>query len=189
MRNVAGVLAQRKLSRALMASLNNAGTPFRWLHGPTGAWAETPGTGSAGLEMDLRGLTWEKGRHSRTVFFNLRVPTIRNSVDLCLLDCSTNENQIEVVHNPARYVALGELKGGIDPAGADEHGAIRWKSAGAVTRAGGRFALLHVAGTGRTAVGCHRIVSRPAGVAGDAALVAHPSDVGANVAENNGLRL
>ena len=29
------------------------------------------------------------------------------------------------MRTPARYIALGELKGGIDPAGADEH----WKTA------------------------------------------------------------
>ena len=126
MRNIAGVLAQRKLMRALMASLNNAGTPFRWCHGSTGVWADTPESGIAGLETALRGLTWAKGKHWRTLFFNLRVPTVRNSVDVCLLDCSTDEKQSTAVQNPARYVALGELKGGIDPAGADEH----WKTAG-----------------------------------------------------------
>jgi hypothetical protein len=126
MRNVGGVLAQRKLARALMASLHNAGVAFRWHHGPTGTWADVPGTGTVGLEVDLRGLTWVKGKKPRTVFFNLRVPTVQNSVDVCLLDCSADEDQSEVVPNPARYLALGELKGGVDPAGADEH----WKTAG-----------------------------------------------------------
>jgi type II restriction enzyme len=126
MRNVGGVLAQRKLARALMAALHNAGTAFRFLHGPTGAWADIPAAGTAGLEADLRGLTWKRGKHSRTLFFNLRVPTVRNSVDLCLLDCSADEDQTAAIENPARYVGLGELKGGIDPAGADEH----WKTAG-----------------------------------------------------------
>jgi hypothetical protein len=126
MRNVAGVLGHRKLCRALMASLHNAGTPFRWLHGPTRAWADVPESGTAELEVDLRGLTWAKGKRWRTVFFNVHVRTVRNSVDVCLLDCSTDEVQSEVMGNPARYVALGELKGGIDPAGADEH----WKTAG-----------------------------------------------------------
>jgi len=31
----------------------------------------------------------------------------------------------ETIHTPSVYIALGELKGGIDPAGADEH----WKTA------------------------------------------------------------
>ena len=30
-----------------------------------------------------------------------------------------------LIHKPEKYLALGELKGGIDPAGADEH----WKTA------------------------------------------------------------
>jgi len=126
MRNVGGVLAQRKLGRALMASLHNRGATFRFLHGPTNAWADVPPSGSAGLEVDLRGLTWVQKRRPRTLFFNLRVPAVQNSVDVCLLDCAEHENQAAVVQNPARYLALGELKGGIDPAGADEH----WKTAG-----------------------------------------------------------
>ena len=109
-----------------MASLHNAGNAFRFLHGPTGAWADIPAAGTAGLEVDLRGLTWMKGKHSWTLFFNLRVPTVRNSIDLCLLDCSPDEDQTAAIENPARYLSLGELKGGIDPAGADEH----WKTAG-----------------------------------------------------------
>ncbi len=31
----------------------------------------------------------------------------------------------EIISTPSAYIALGELKGGIDPAGADEH----WKTA------------------------------------------------------------
>ncbi len=130
MRNVGGALAQRKLSRALMASLSNAGRPFRWLHGPTAAWAEIPTSGIAGLESELRGLAWTKGRQPRTLIFNLGVPVIKNNVDLCLLDCSAEEFQAGEFRNPARYLSFGELKGGIDPAGADEH----WKTAATALR-------------------------------------------------------
>ena len=35
------------------------------------------------------------------------------------------KNKKSTVNNPKKYLALGELKGGIDPAGADEH----WKTA------------------------------------------------------------
>jgi len=35
------------------------------------------------------------------------------------------KNKNSVYHNAEKYIALGELKGGIDPAGADEH----WKTA------------------------------------------------------------
>ena len=108
-----------------MASLTNAGRAFRWLHAATGVWAEIPADGIAGLESDLRGLTWTNRRLSRTLIYNLRVPAVRNNVDLCLLDCSTEDYQAGAFRDSAHYVALGELKGGIDPGGADEH----WKTA------------------------------------------------------------
>jgi hypothetical protein len=109
-------LAQRKLARALMASLSNAGKSFRWLHGPTGAWANVPETAIAGLESELRGLTWPKGQESRVLVFNVRVPLIGTNVDLCLLNCSAENLQSAGLGDPTCYLALGELKGGIDPA-------------------------------------------------------------------------
>ena len=44
---------------------------------------------------------------------------------MCLFKSSHTSYSGEVVKNPKQYLALGELKGGIDPAGADEH----WKTA------------------------------------------------------------
>jgi hypothetical protein len=78
----------------------------------------------ADIELHLRGLNWGKSRKQRTVIFNLTVPFLKNNVDLCLLACGPEELQNSYV-SPAAYIALGELKGGIDPAGADEH----WKTA------------------------------------------------------------
>jgi len=46
-------------------------------------------------------------------------------VDLSLFNCSFTEMNREIINTPSKYIALGELKGGIDPAGADEH----WKTA------------------------------------------------------------
>ena len=43
---------------------------------------------------------------------------------MCLLNCTPKELST-AIKNPSLYIALGELKGGIDPAGADEH----WKTA------------------------------------------------------------
>ena len=58
------------------------------------------------------------------------MPIVKKNVDLCLFHCSPCEmkfgkNANSVHYKPEQYVALGELKGGIDPAGADEH----WKTA------------------------------------------------------------
>ncbi|MCA1593797.1 MAG: type II restriction endonuclease [Acidobacteria bacterium] len=123
MRNVGGVLAQRKLSRALISTLALAGIPYRWLHSASNSWIPMTGEDS-GIELYLRGLSWEKGRRRRTVVYNMTVPFLKNNVDLCLLNCRPEELQNNY-HIPASYIALGELKGGIDPAGADEH----WKTA------------------------------------------------------------
>jgi hypothetical protein len=56
--------------------------------------------------------------------YNLMVPIVRNNVDLCLFDCNASQISAKLYQTPTAYIALGELKGGIDPAGADEH----WKT-------------------------------------------------------------
>lgn len=124
MRNVGGVLAQRKLTRSLLAVLTLGGTPCQWLHSATNSWADVPKENSD-IEMALRGLSWNKGKRQRTLIYNLTVPFLKNNVDLCLFDCTPNDLSAAVYSEPKSYVALGELKGGIDPAGADEH----WKTA------------------------------------------------------------
>jgi hypothetical protein len=123
MRNVGGVLAQRKLSRALIARLRMTGASYLWLHSVNNVWTEAPDN-DADVELHLRGLSWSKGGGRRTVIFNLTVPFLKNNVDVCLFD-SGPEDVSSVYNSPAAYAALGELKGGIDPAGADEH----WKTA------------------------------------------------------------
>jgi hypothetical protein len=124
MRNAGGALAQRKLTRTILSTLRLAGTPYRWLHSNTNKWIEMPDN-DADIEMSLRGVCWKKGKKNRTIIYNITVPFLRNNVDLCLFDCVEDNLSQEIFKDPSRYIALGELKGGIDPAGADEH----WKTA------------------------------------------------------------
>lgn len=135
MRNVAGALAQRKLTRALIAALTLAQIPYHWQHSQLKKWAV--GTSdNADIEIYLNGLCWTKDGQSRTMLYNVNLPLVGKNVDLCLLNCDaqsfTKSGFKAATRDPALYVALGELKGGIDPAGADEH----WKTA--------RTALLRV---------------------------------------------
>lgn len=120
MRNVGGVLAQRKLTRAIISTLNIAGNPYYRQDSKTRIWIENDT--DLETEINLRGLHWKIGRRSRTLIYNLTVPQVKNNVDLCLIN-ATPDSLDEA--NVKGYIALGELKGGIDPAGADEH----WKTA------------------------------------------------------------
>lgn len=124
MRNVGGALAQRKLTRAIISTLKVAGKTYQWLHSVSNTWAQMP-EGDADIELYVRGLSWKRGRQWRTLIYNLTVPSVKNNVDLCLFNCSPQKIAPKIYKTPNLYLALGELKGGIDPAGADEH----WKTA------------------------------------------------------------
>lgn len=124
MRNVGGLLAQRKLARYLIASLTNAGIPYRWLHATNNSWTDRTAN-DAGIELFLKGLTWRTKRRDRTLVFNVKVPLVKTNIDLLLFDVGSEDYGGSVIRQPERFIALGELKGGIDPAGADEH----WKTA------------------------------------------------------------
>lgn len=77
------------------------------------------------IEFALRGLSWRKGKTTRTLVYNFVVPQVANNVDLSLLNLAPQELSAAQLEMPNVYIAFGELKGGIDPAGADEH----WKTA------------------------------------------------------------
>lgn len=124
MRNVGGFMAQCKLTRSIVAHLRLAGNPYRWLRSGSKEWVGMP-EDDADLDQLVRGLAWNNGDNARTLIYNLTVPFFGNNVDLCLFDCTPEAWSNEIHKRPTAYVALGELKGGIDPAGADEH----WKTA------------------------------------------------------------
>jgi len=76
-------------------------------------------------ERQVSGLSWYSGKSPRTLCYNVRVPISATQVDLCVLNCPDEALDHRLLTSPASYVAPGELKGGIDPNGADEH----WKTA------------------------------------------------------------
>ena len=141
MRNVGGFMAQCKLTRSIIANLRLAGKSYQWL--PSGAtqWVAMPND-DADIELDVRGLAWGADTDARTLIYNRTVPLVGNNIDLCLLRCASQNLSKDIFNAAASYVALGELKGGIDPAGADEH----WKTARtALSRIRDAFAKLKVA--------------------------------------------
>ena len=123
MRNIGGFMAQCKLSRCVISCLRITDRKALWLNSDRDTWETLPQE-DAGIETRLRGLHWEMGGQDRTLIYNLTVPLVNNNVDLCLFN-QKPKLIADTKRNAQAYIALGELKGGIDPAGADEH----WKTA------------------------------------------------------------
>ena len=143
MRNLGGKLGEWRFTRILMSTCSVTGVDFQYLDSKSKKWV-LPNS-DPGIELQLKGLCWKCHGNDRTLIYNLTVPTVQKNVDLCLFDCSANQikfgqNTDSAHHQPEKYLALGELKGGIDPAGADEH----WKTANsALGRIRTAFSELH----------------------------------------------
>ena len=124
MRNIAGKLAERKLTRAIISSLTLTKATYQWFHAASNTWIKEIND-AVDIELSLKGLSWEKKGKTRTLIYNRTIPIVRKNIDICLLHCTPDEITPETYRTPEKFIAFGELKGGIDPAGADEH----WKTA------------------------------------------------------------
>jgi hypothetical protein len=124
MRNMGGAVAQQKFTRAMVLALQGARVPCWLLDAGTRQWRDVT-ENDLGVGPVVRGLSWRSKRGPRTLLYNLTVPIVMSNIDLCLFDVAPQEWSAKGAHEPESYVALGEIKGGIDPAGADEH----WKTA------------------------------------------------------------
>lgn len=133
MRNLAGALGEWRFTRILISTCSVSGIDFEYLDSKNRNWISPDSDPE--IEKRVKGLHWISRGNERTLIYNLTVPTVRKNVDLCLFNCSPNEiifgkNKDSAHYKPEKYFALGELKGGIDPAGADEH----WKTANSALR-------------------------------------------------------
>ena len=128
MRNLAGALGEWKFTRILISTFSITGIDFEYLDSKTKKWMKP--NSQLEIEKHIKGLHWLSNGNKRILIYNLTVPIVKKNVDLCLFDCSPTDiifgsNKNSAHRKPEKYLALGELKGGIDPAGADEH----WKTA------------------------------------------------------------
>jgi hypothetical protein len=106
MRNYIGAEAANKLTAALRATLPADEATVK---------VQTSKTGK------VRQIAWG----DRLLLFDVKVAFVGNNIDVVLLDTSHATTLKGLTQVPKAHLAFGELKGGIDPAGADEH----WKTA------------------------------------------------------------
>ncbi|MCQ2191105.1 MAG: type II restriction endonuclease [Paludibacteraceae bacterium] len=140
MRNFVGSLAEMKLKRKLLDTLNNSNKiPFSILKKANKAannWNEVNNEDDFKDAFDhaneICAISWnytsEESEKNRVLFFNANIPLVEkeNNVDICLYRGTPKDyNSGKIVKKHDRAIMFGELKGGIDPAGADEH----WKTA------------------------------------------------------------
>lgn len=126
-RNLAGSLGERKFLRSLLSMFNLSGVDYQWIDSDTKTWLPKP-EDDTNIEKRIKGLYWKKGNKERLLILNINVPIVDKNVDLSILQGNIEDikkGKDSIIYNNKCYIALGELKGGIDPAGADEH----WKTA------------------------------------------------------------
>lgn len=125
MRNLVGAYAQQKLVRALITILRFQGFEYEVLLSNSNNWSKVSND-DADIEKYIKAFYWKNTNENRILSFNLKIPIVRNNVDICLFSSGKEEYDLKkCINSPEKTIMLGELKGGIDPAGADEH----WKTA------------------------------------------------------------
>jgi type II restriction enzyme len=143
-----GPLAEEIVFRFLLTSGDSLGGSMRNATGAVGkhifAQAIVEALENSGMEMTI---TRPQGaaRPSRIAWghrllvFDRKPKLVNKNIDVILLDTSDHGGDTKtLLEQKAAYVACGEVKGGIDPAGADEH----WKTAhAALERIRGSFGL------------------------------------------------
>lgn len=128
MRNYVGTVAQMKLVRKLLSILSIRNIPYSIIiksKKKNNQWQKGSYESDFLLANDITGISWLINDNNRLLFFNTKIPLVNNNIDICLFNGSTSDfNGGSIVNEPSKAIMFGELKGGIDPAGADEH----WKT-------------------------------------------------------------
>jgi len=107
MRNLTGASAGTKLTEKIIERLSGSKKKIQVLKSKSGK---------------VQRVIW----NGRTLLFDVKPRLVGKNIDVILInsgDATTPET--ELLADKTKYIACGELKGGIDPAGADEH----WKTA------------------------------------------------------------
>jgi len=107
MRNLTGSLAQQTFVEQIMDTLIKKETKFKDIRNDKGK---------------IKTIHWE----DRVMIFDRTPKFIGKNIDVILLSGNISDfEKRNLIESKENYISVGEIKGGIDPAGADEH----WKTA------------------------------------------------------------
>ena len=107
MRNLTGASAGIKLTEKIIRRLSSGKKKVQVLKSKSGK---------------VQRVIWD----GRTLLFDVKPQIVGKNIDVILINRGdVNTPEEELLSDRSKYIACGELKGGIDPAGADEH----WKTA------------------------------------------------------------
>jgi len=127
MRNIVGKLARGKLTETIIGQFKIKGYEFyfatdkkKYIRGDEYRRDHS---------IDIKSLFWLLDKKEpRTLIYDQTSPIVEKNIDITVINKSVSnlgESKLkEYLSKAESYVKLGELKGGIDPAGADEH----WKT-------------------------------------------------------------
>ncbi|MDX2254933.1 MAG: AvaI/BsoBI family type II restriction endonuclease [Pseudanabaenaceae cyanobacterium bins.39] len=127
MRNIVGSIANEKLNRFVISQLQICQIDFYFATN-SGFINSTEYT--LDIAESIKAIKWQTvNGEQRLLIYNVNVPQVSKNIDIVLLNKSIEvtkgKNLKAILDDSKNYLAIGELKGGIDPAGADEH----WKTA------------------------------------------------------------
>lgn len=129
MRNIIGAIATEKLTRCIVSQLQVKNIPFEFSSSKYSSFADGESYSIENVPS-IKAIRWSFASGAeRHLIYNTTVPQVRKNIDIVLLSRFANltaQQDIKAfLEDNSNYTCIGELKGGIDPAGADEH----WKTA------------------------------------------------------------
>ena len=128
MRNFVGAVAKMKLKRRILSVLSTMNIPYGILkktNKKRNLWDMMSYERDYDNADEVSAISWSIDGNSKILFFDAKIPIVGKNVDICLYRGDKNDfNGGAIINDNNRAIMFGELKGGIDPAGADEH----WKT-------------------------------------------------------------
>ena len=127
MRNLTGQIAEMKLKRKILNLLSMSQVDYKVLlkNKTKKKWSSLSYEDAYMQASDICAMSWTYQGQNKVLIFNKKIPAVNNNVDICLFNgCPETFDNGKIVEKAELAIMFGELKGGIDPAGADEH----WKT-------------------------------------------------------------